>query len=132
VVESLGRMGLPADDAFLRRYPEEVSVGQAQRVMVAMAVMHRPRLLIADEPTRALDPVSQQDALELFRWLRREFGMALLYISHDLPSVAALADTVAVIEAGRIVERGAVQSVFEAPRHASTRRLLGPAHFPVQ
>lgn len=132
VVEMLGRMGLPAEEAFLRRYPHEVSVGQAQRVMVGMAVMHRPRLLIADEPTSALDPASQQDALELFRWLRREFGMAMLYISHDLPSVAALADAVAVIEAGRVVERGPVRAVFDAPQHAATRRLLRPAYFTLQ
>jgi len=103
----LRQMGLPADDAFLRRYPHQVSVGQAQRVLIAMAVQHRPALLIADEPTSALDPASQRDILDLLRRLNREFGMAMLYISHDLPSVAALCARVGVLENGRMAECGA-------------------------
>ncbi len=100
------RMGLPADDAFLRRIPRQLSVGQAQRVVIAMAVMHRPKLLIADEATSALDPVSQQEILALFRKLNRELQMAILYVSHDLASVARLCHTVGILEAGRLIQCG--------------------------
>ena len=83
-------MGLPTEPEFLRRYPREVSVGQAQRVAIAMAVMHRPRLLIADEPTSALDPGSRAGILDLFAALNRDLGVSILYISHDLASVDRL------------------------------------------
>jgi ABC-type glutathione transport system ATPase component len=86
----LSRMGLPGDDAFLRRYSGQISVGQAQRVVIAMAVLHRPKLIVADEPTSALDPASRVEILDLFRRLNREHGAAILYISHDLPSMAEL------------------------------------------
>jgi len=86
----LGRMGLPDSDAFLRRYPGQISVGQAQRVVIAMAVLHQPRLIIADEPTSALDLSSRAGILELFRRLNREHHAAILYISHDLASMAEL------------------------------------------
>jgi len=89
VLQLLCRLELPADDAFLRRYPHQVSVGQAQRVLIAMAVLHRPALLIADEPTSALDPTAQSEILSLLRGLNRDFAMAALYISHDLASVDA-------------------------------------------
>ena len=102
------RMGLPADDEFLRRYPRQLSVGQAQRVVIAMAVMHRPKLLIADEATSALDPVSQDEILALFRQLNLELQMAILYISHDLSSVARLCHTVGVLDAGRLTRCGPV------------------------
>jgi peptide/nickel transport system ATP-binding protein len=101
VRDLLARMGLPADNAFLRRYPHEVSVGQAQRVLIAMAVLHRPALLIADEPTSALDPVSAREILALFARLNRQYSMAILYISHDLASVDALCTSVAVLAGGR-------------------------------
>jgi peptide/nickel transport system ATP-binding protein len=100
------RMGLPADDEFLRRYPRQLSVGQAQRVVIAMAVMHRPKLLIADEATSALDPASQDEILALFRKLNLELQMAILYVSHDLRSVASLCHTVGILNAGRLVEYG--------------------------
>jgi ABC-type dipeptide/oligopeptide/nickel transport system ATPase component len=100
------RMGLPADDGFLRRYPRQLSVGQAQRVVIAMAVMHRPKLLIADEATSALDPASQDEILALFRKLNVELQMAILYVSHDLASVSRLCHTVGVLEAGRLIECG--------------------------
>jgi len=86
----LSRMDLPADGEFLRRYPRQLSVGQAQRVAIAMAVMHRPQLLIADEPTSALDPSSRGGILDLFEALNRELHISILYISHDLPSVDRL------------------------------------------
>jgi ABC-type glutathione transport system ATPase component len=104
--ELLIRMGLPADDGFLRRYPRQLSVGQAQRVVIAMAVMHRPKLLIADEATSALDPVSQDEILALFRKLNVELQMAILYVSHDLASVSRLCHTVGILAAGRLIQCG--------------------------
>jgi ABC-type glutathione transport system ATPase component len=81
------RMDLPADAEFLRRYPSQISVGQAQRVLIAMAMLHKPRLVLADEPTSALDPESRAGILGLFRDLNRDYGVAILYISHDLASM---------------------------------------------
>jgi len=105
-VELLASMGLPADGDFLRRYPRQLSVGQAQRVVIAMAVMHEPKLLIADEATSALDPASRGEILDLFRWLNAERGTAILYVSHDLSSVSRLCHTVGVLEGGRLVQCG--------------------------
>jgi ABC-type glutathione transport system ATPase component len=104
ILDLLRRMGLPGEETFLRRYPHQVSVGQAQRVLITMAVMHRPQLLIADEPTSALDPASRQGILDLFRDLNREYAMAVLYISHDLASVAALCHRAALLSGGRLQE----------------------------
>ena len=101
VCDLMAQMGLPVEDAFLRRYPHQVSVGQAQRVLIAMAVLHRPALLIADEPTSALDPASAREILALFARLNRRYSMAMLYISHDLTSVDALCSRVAVLGGGR-------------------------------
>ena len=98
----LARLGLPADDEFLSRYPGQVSVGQAQRVVIAMAVMHRPALIIADEPTSALDPASRREILNLFRSLRDESDAAILYISHDLASIEELCDRVCHVVGGRV------------------------------
>ncbi len=109
----LERMGLPREAAFLRRYPRQLSVGQAQRVAIAMAVMHRPRLLIADEPTSALDPASRGGILDLFERLNAELGISILYISHDLASVARLCHTAGVLETGRLAAWGPVQTVLE-------------------
>lgn len=99
----LDRMRLSADSAFLSRYPGQVSVGQAQRVVIAMAVLHRPKLIVADEPTSALDPASRLQVLELFGSLIAETGAAVIYISHDVPSMERLCDSIHVLEAGRIV-----------------------------
>jgi len=96
----LRRMALPDDDAFLRRYPSQMSVGQAQRAVIAMAVLHQPRLLIADEPSSALDAASRSAILDLFRRLNREQGAAILYISHDLSSIAELCHRSAVLQPG--------------------------------
>ncbi len=106
------RMGLPSDEDFWRRLPRQLSVGQAQRVVIAMAVLHRPSLVIADEPTSALDPHSSAEILEIFRSLNREFGAAILYISHDLASVAKLCHTVAVLCQGRQVDYGTVERMY--------------------
>jgi ABC-type dipeptide/oligopeptide/nickel transport system ATPase component len=106
------------DDEFLRKYPSQMSVGQAQRVLIAMAVMHRPALLIADEATSALDVITQSEILALFRELNRSFGMAILYISHDLASVAGICDRIAILHQGQIVECGTTEQSLRA---SSTR-----------
>jgi ABC-type dipeptide/oligopeptide/nickel transport system ATPase component len=99
-------------------------VGQAQRVLIAMAVMHRPALLIADEATSALDVITQAEILTLFRQLNRNFGMSILYISHDLASVAGICDRIAILQEGQIVETGSTQQVMLHPQHEYTRRLM--------
>jgi len=104
----LERMGLPSDDDFLRRYPGQVSVGQAQRVVIAMAVLHKPRLVIADEPTSALDPASRAGILDLFRSLNRENSTAVLYISHDLQSMEGLCHRVCTLSRGSLAVAQAV------------------------
>jgi len=114
VFEILARMGLPSESEFVRRYPRQLSVGQAQRVAIAMAVMHRPKLLIADEATSALDPESRGDILDLFEQLNIELGVSILFVSHDIPSVKRLCHTVAALEVGRmsrreIVARGLIE-----------------------
>lgn len=121
---ALENVSLPSDDAFLRRYPAQMSVGQAQRVLIAMAVLHHPALLIADEATSALDVITQSEILNLFRELNQNSGMAILYISHDLASVAGLCDRVAILHQGQIVESGATQEVLTTPGHQYTQRLL--------
>ena len=117
-------MSLPADDEFLRKYPSQMSVGQAQRVLIAMAVMHRPALLIADEATSALDVITQSEILALFRELNRSTGMAILYISHDLASVAGICDRIAILHHGEIVECGTTQQIFSNPQHEYTQKLM--------
>jgi len=115
---------LAEPEVFLNRYPREVSVGQAQRILIAMAILHRPRLLIADEATSALDAITQAEILQLFKRLNRGLNMAVLFISHDLLSVASLCDRVAVLHAGTIVESGSTGQVFSHPRESYTRKLL--------
>jgi len=122
--DSLQSVSLPTDDEFLRKYPSQMSVGQAQRVLIAMAVMHRPALLIADEATSALDVITQSEILALFHELNRSTGMAILYISHDLASVAGICDRIAILHEGEIVECGATEQIFISPKHAYTQRLM--------
>jgi ABC-type dipeptide/oligopeptide/nickel transport system ATPase component len=124
VLECLQDVTLPADSSFLRRYPSQLSVGQAQRVLIAMAVMHHPSLLIADEPTSALDLVTQAEILKLFAALSQKFRMSILYISHDMLSVATIAHRVAVMREGQIVECAPTADIFCAPQHAYTRQLI--------
>jgi ABC-type dipeptide/oligopeptide/nickel transport system ATPase component len=120
----LESVSLPSNDEFLRKYPSQMSVGQAQRVLIAMAVMHRPALLIADEATSALDVITQAEILALFRELNRTTGMAILYISHDLASVAGICDRIAILHQGEIVELGTTAQVMTNPRHEYTQRLM--------
>lgn len=124
ILETLAAVSLAADHAFLRRYPGELSVGQAQRVLIGMAILHRPALVIADEPTSALDALTQSEILRLFARLNRELGMALLYISHDLLSIASLCSRVAILHEGEIVEFAPVREIFQNPAHPYTRRLV--------
>jgi ABC-type glutathione transport system ATPase component len=123
VRELMAEVQLPADPEFLRRRPREISVGQAQRVLIALALLHRPALIVADEPTSALDPVTQTQVVDLLRSLNRKHGMTLLYISHDLISVIRLCDRVAVLHEGAIVENLPVGQLGEA-RHAASLALL--------
>lgn len=121
---ALTSVTLSHDSDFLRRRPGQLSVGQAQRVIIAMAVLHRPSLLIADEATSALDTITQSEILGLFAQLNRELGMGILYISHDLLSVAALCHRIAILDAGEIVECGPPSQIFGAPQHAYTQKLV--------
>lgn len=122
---ALKSVSLPYDDTdFLRKRASQLSVGQAQRVLIAMAIMHRPALLIADEATSALDVITQSEILELFAGLNRETGMSILYISHDLPSVAGICHRIAILHEGEIVECGPTEQIFAAPVHPYTRRLM--------
>ena len=121
---ALESVSLPSTNEFLRKYPSQMSVGQAQRVLIAMAVLHRPALLIADEATSALDVITQSEILALFRELNRNTGMAILYISHDLASVAGICDRIAILHEGQIVELGTAKQVLTDPQHEYTRRLM--------
>src|SRR5271166_2537052 len=121
---ALQSVSLPSSEEFLRKYPSQMSVGQAQRVLIAMAVMHRPALLIADEATSALDVITQSEILKLFRELNRTSGMAILYISHDLASVAGICDRIAILHEGEIVECGVTEQIFSNPQHSYTQRLM--------
>ena len=124
ICSALESVSLPSDDEFLRKYPSQMSVGQAQRVLIAMAVIHRPALLIADEATSALDVITQSEILTLFRELNRATGMSILYISHDLASVAGICDRIAILHDGQIVECRATEEIFANPQHEYTKRLM--------
>jgi oligopeptide/dipeptide ABC transporter ATP-binding protein len=123
-VESLKLVGIPAPDRRAKQYPHEMSGGMRQRVMIAMALSCNPKLLIADEPTTALDVTIQAQILELIKKLQEETGTALLLITHDLAVVAETVQTLAVMYAGRVVETGSVEEVLLAPKHPYTQGLL--------
>jgi peptide/nickel transport system ATP-binding protein/oligopeptide transport system ATP-binding protein len=123
-VELLALVGIPAPERCLKRYPHELSGGMRQRVMIAIALSCNPRILIADEPTTALDVTTQAQILDLLRDLQRKLRMSVLLITHDLGVVAEFADQVQVMYAGRIVERASVSDIFARPRHPYTEGLL--------
>jgi microcin C transport system ATP-binding protein len=123
-LELLTQVGIPEAETRLASYPHQLSGGQRQRVMIAMALANEPDLLIADEPTTALDVTVQAQILSLLKELQRRLGMAMLFITHDLGIVRKLADTVCVMKEGKIVETGPVERVFTAPEHPYTRALL--------
>src|SRR5574337_330651 len=125
VVELLAEVGIPDPERRARAFPHQLSGGMSQRAMIAMALACRPKLLIADEPTTALDVTIQAQILDLMRGLRAETGAAIILITHDLGVVAELADEVAVMYAGRMVERSSVATLFAQPQHPYTVGLLG-------
>ncbi|MDD0837497.1 ABC transporter ATP-binding protein [Curvibacter sp. HBC61] len=123
--DTLASMGIPSPDERLRAYPHQLSGGMRQRVAIAIALLHGPDLIIADEPTTALDVTLQAQILSEVQALVRERGTALIWISHDLSVVAGLADQIAVMYAGRIVEHGTVDEVLDHPQHPYTQGLIG-------
>ncbi len=126
-LELLHLVGLREAESRLSAYPHQLSGGQRQRVMIAMAIANEPDILIADEPTTALDVTIQAQILELLRDLRDRLGMALLLITHDLSIVRKMADRVCVMSQGEIVEAGSASELFAHPQHPYTQRLLGGA-----
>jgi ABC-type glutathione transport system ATPase component len=125
----LDEVHLPSDHEFLRRRPAQISVGQAQRVLIALALLHAPELIIADEPTSALDPVTQTQIIELLKGLNRSRGTTLLYVSHDLASVLKISDRIAVLDCGALVESLPVGQLGMA-RHQATIDLLNTLPIP--
>jgi ABC-type dipeptide/oligopeptide/nickel transport system ATPase component len=123
-IELLKLVGIPEPAQRLRSYPHQLSGGMNQRIMIATALACRPALLIADEPTTALDVTIQAQILDLMRRLQRELGMSILFITHDLGVVAEMADSVVVMRHGEVVESGTRDDIFLAPRHPYTRELL--------
>ena len=123
-VDAMSEVAIPEPARRARDYPHQLSGGMRQRVMIAMAIVNRPQLLIADEPTTALDVTIQAQILELLAELRSKFGLAMLFISHDLAVVSQVADRVAVMYAGNLVELGTKRDIFHAPGHPYTRGLL--------
>jgi len=123
-VEALRKVGLADPERIMRSYPHELSGGMAQRVMIAMAMMLKPKLLVADEPTSALDVTVQAQVIDLMRKLVRDTGSSVLFITHDLSLAAEFADKVTVIYRGRIVEKGDIYSIFYEPKHPYTKSLL--------
>ncbi len=124
LLDVLKSVSLPPEESFLRRYPRQLSVGLAQRVLIAMAIVHHPPLLIADEPTSALDAITAAEILDLFSHLNRQLRMAILYISHDLLSIASFCHRVAILHEGEIVEAAPAAQIFRTPAHPYTRRLI--------
>ena len=121
----LGEVGIPNPEARLDAFPHELSGGMRQRVMIAMGLLCNPRVLIADEPTTALDVTIQAQILDLMRALQRDHGTAIVLITHDLGVVAGMSDRVQVMYAGRVVEKAEVERLFARPLHPYTRGLLG-------
>ena len=123
-IDGLREVGIPEPERRFSAYPHQLSGGQRQRVMIAIALVNRPKLLIADEPTTALDVTVQAQVLELLRELRAKHKLAMLFISHDLGVIAQICDRVAVMYAGQVLEAGSVAQVFAKPSHPYTRGLL--------
>ena len=123
-VDAMNEVAIPDAARRARDYPHQLSGGMRQRIMIAMAIVNRPQLLVADEPTTALDVTIQAQILDLLAELRAKFGLAMLFISHDLAVVSQIADRVAVMYSGSLVELGAKKDIFKAPAHPYTRGLL--------
>ena len=127
VARLLEGSGLSSPEALLRRFPRQISVGQAQRVLIVMALLHGPPLLIADEPTSALDVITQREVLDLLANIATERKMSMLFISHDLPIVVAICHRLAILHMGEIVECGPVKEVLLNPQHPYTQQLIAVA-----
>ncbi len=127
VLRLMEEVRLPEPERIIKAYPHQLSGGQRQRVAIAMAIACRPKLLIADEPTTALDVTTQREILALLEGLVADHAMTLLFISHDLPVVAAIVDRVVVMRSGRLIEEGPVHQVFSAPAEDYTRDLIAAA-----
>ena len=124
-VDAMKEVAIADPERRARDYPHQLSGGMRQRIMIAIAIVNRPQLLIADEPTTALDVTIQAQILELLAGLRKKFGLSMLFISHDLAVISQIADRVAVMYAGNLVELGSKHDIFNAPAHPYTRGLLG-------
>jgi peptide/nickel transport system ATP-binding protein len=124
VIDAMHSVAIPEPERRMRDYPHQFSGGQRQRILIAMALINRPQLLIADEPTTALDVTVQAQILGLLKSLQRQFGLAMLFISHDLAVVAQVAEKIAVMRNGLLLEKGTRDQVFLSPAHAYTRALL--------
>lgn len=129
-LEILRSLNLDADKKFLDRKPAQLSVGQAQRVLIAMAVLHRPALLLADECTSSLDLITQKEVLNIFRQLSREMGTGILFISHDLLAVSSLCHRIAILRNGELVEVGLTQQILTHPSHDYTKQLVSALPVP--
>jgi ABC-type dipeptide/oligopeptide/nickel transport system ATPase component len=129
-IELLRSLNLDADEKFLQRKPAQLSVGQAQRVLIAMAVLHRPSLLIADECTSALDLITQKEVLGIFRQLSQEMGTGILFISHDLLAVSSLCRRIAILRNGQLIEAGLTNDILTHPSHPYTKQLVNALPVP--
>ena len=127
-LEMMKKVGIANAEKRYDQYPHEFSGGMLQRALIAMALVCKPRLLIADEPTTALDVTIQAQILELMQQLQKELGMAILFITHDLGTVAKMCDRVAVMYLGRVVECGTAREIYKDPRHPYTQGLMGSVH----
>jgi ABC-type glutathione transport system ATPase component len=124
VKDLLAQAGLPAGEDFLKRFPDQISIGQAQRVLIVMSLLHGPALVIADEPTSALDMITQREIRELIRRISVERDMSVLFISHDLLSIASVCRRVAILHEGVIVECGPIGDIIHRPQHRYTEQLV--------
>jgi ABC-type dipeptide/oligopeptide/nickel transport system ATPase component len=129
-LEILRSLNLDADEKFLDRKPAQLSVGQAQRVLIAMAVLHRPSLLLADECTSSLDLITQKEVLNIFRQLSQEMGTGILFISHDLLAVSSLCHRIAILRYGELVEVGPTNEILTRPSHPYTKQLVAALPMP--
>lgn len=129
-IELLRSLNLDADEKFLERKPAQLSVGQAQRVLIAMAVLHRPALLLADECTSSLDLITQKEVLAIFRQLSQQMGTGILFISHDLLAVSSLCHRIAILRCGELVEVGPTNEILKHPSHPYTRQLVAALPVP--
>ncbi|HWY69143.1 MAG TPA: ABC transporter ATP-binding protein [Terriglobales bacterium] len=129
-LEILRSLNLDVDEKFLNRKPAQLSVGQAQRVLIAMAVLHRPSLLLADECTSSLDLITQKEVLNIFRQLSRDMGTGILFISHDLLAVSSLCHRIAILRNGELVEVGLTSEILKHPSHPYTRDLVNALPVP--